>query len=189
MAQSFAATVSAIAAKNKALMKAVRDEAAQRVVEVMQEPGPSVATVKKAVAIGAGLGKRGRSSTKAYGPVANPGGTGNLPVDLGILRASLVGVIGSSPPPIKETPKDGAAQTYDAGEINLIISNADLDDVITVAYTVAYARRVHYGFKGKDSLGRTYNQPARPWVTLAAQQWPRIVEETARDAKASVASR
>jgi hypothetical protein len=31
-----------------------------------------------------------------------------------------------------------------------------------VGTNVAYARRLEYGFVGKDSLGRVYNQPPRP---------------------------
>lgn len=189
MAQgSFTAGVNAWVAETKQRMSLVRREAAQRVVEIMQTPGPSVATVKKAISAGAGLGRIKKNgdrgvSKKAFGPIPNPGGTGNLPVVSGFLRASLMGVIGEGTFTATEPPKDGSGFSYDAGQINLVIAGSKLTDTITVAYTAAYARRMEYGFKGTDSLGRKYNQPGRAFVRLAAQQWGRVVQEVSAEAQ------
>lgn len=189
MAQGpFSAGVTAWIAETRERMAAVRQEAAQRVVEIMQTPGPSVATVKKAISAGAGLGRVKKNgdrgvSKKAFGPIPNPGGTGNLPVDSGFLRASLMGVIGEGTFTATEPPKDGSGFSYDAGQINLVIAGSKLTDTITVAYTAAYARRMEYGFKGTDSLGRKYNQPGRAFVRLAAQQWQRVCTEVATEAQ------
>ena len=35
---------------------------------------------------------------------------------------------------------------------------------------VAYGARVEFGFVGKDSLGRNYNQPTHPYLTPAIEQ-------------------
>ena len=185
---SFSAAVSAWVTETKERMDAVRKEAAKRTVAIMQTPGPSVATVKKAISAGAGLGRVKKNgergvSKKAFGPIPNPGGTGNLPVDSGFLRASLMGVIGEGTFTATEPPKDGSGFSYDAGQINLVIAGSKLTDTITVAYTAAYARRMEYGFKGTDSLGREYNQSGRRFVALAAQQWGRVVSEVAAEAQ------
>lgn len=35
---------------------------------------------------------------------------------------------------------------------------------VKVGTDVPYARRIEYGFTGEDSLGRTFNQPAQPYL-------------------------
>ena len=35
---------------------------------------------------------------------------------------------------------------------------------LKVGTSVVYAARVEFGFDGQDSLGRTYNQPAKPYL-------------------------
>ena len=152
MAQkSFSAQVSEWVKETKERQIAVRNEAAQRVIAIMQTP------------VGQG---------------------GNLPFDTGFLRASLMAVIGNANFELKANPESGAAVPYDAGQISLIIAKAKLSDTVEAVYTAKYARRMEYGFSGKDSLGRTYNQTGRRFVALAAQQWPRIVSEVATEAKA-----
>lgn len=184
---SFSAQVQAWAEETKERMKAVRDGSAQRVVEVMQEPGPSVARTRSAISKGSGLGKNGRASRKQFGPVGRPGGAGKIPVDLGFLRASLVALKGNGNLPPVTQPGAGP-RTYNGGAVNLMIAGARLDEALTFVYTAAYARRVHDGFSGQDRLGRTYNQRGALWVTLAAQLWVRIVGEEAAKAKAGATS-
>jgi hypothetical protein len=99
---------------------------------------------------------------------------GNLPVDTGFLRASLLAVIGDQMPPARSAPPDGGAFTFAADQVNLVIASADLTNTITVAYTANYARYVEFGARGR---------PGRRFVSLAAQQWPRIVNEVAREAQ------
>lgn len=38
---------------------------------------------------------------------------------------------------------------------------------VVVGTDVPYARRIEYGYVGKDSLGRNYNQPAQPYLRPA----------------------
>lgn len=194
MAQgSFSAQVSQWVKETKERQVAVRDASVQAIVEIMQEPGPSRAMATKAVATGTGLGKTKKDgsrgvSKKAFGPVANPGGAGLLPVDTGFLRASLVVSIGETLPQLAETPKEGTFD-WNPDEVRLSLDGSKLSDTVLAVYTAAYARRIEYGFKGKDSLGREYSQSGSRFVALAAQRWPQVVEQECAKAKASVASR
>ena len=105
---------------------------------------------------------------------------GNLRVDTGFLRASLVATTGAAMPPQTMKPDGVKAFRYNPGPINLIIANADIKDPITVVYTANYARPREYGARG---------QAADRWVALAAQRWPQVVAEECAKAQASVASR
>mgnify|MGYP006921370885 CR=1 FL=1 len=183
MAQgSFAAQVNDWVRETKERAVEVRNESAQRVIAVMQEPGPSKATVKMAVAAGVGLGKVKKNgergvSRKAFGPIANPGGTGNLPVDTGFLRASLIVGRGPISAATTKPPEDEEGRSYswnDSG-LRLAIEGAPLTGTIEARYTAVYARVAEYGGPGR---------PGRRFVSLAAQQWQRIVSEVATEAQA-----
>lgn len=141
MAQgSFAAAVGAWAAQTKGRVLAVRNEAAQRVVEVMQTP----------VSLG-----------------------GNLRVDTGFLRASLVAINGSSLPALTENPGDRQF-SYDGAQVQLVIAEAAITDSLIFVYTANYARPREYGSRG---------QSGDRFVALAAQQWQRIVSEVVTEAR------
>lgn len=118
MAQgSFSAKMSAWAAETKERMHAVRADAVQEMVAVMQTPGPSV---------------------------ANPGGGngGALPIESGFLRASLVASPGFDLPLARENPNPKGRFSYDDGQINLTIAGATFETPLTLAYTAIYARKV-----------------------------------------------
>jgi hypothetical protein len=100
---------------------------------------------------------------------------GNLPVATGFLRASLTAILGAGLPIARDNPVDGGSFSYTGEQINLVIASADIGDTITIAYAANYAVHVEYGARGR---------PARRFVALAAQQWPRIVEEVTLEAKA-----
>lgn len=143
MAQgSFGASVGAWVAQTKARTLAVRNESAQRIVEIMQTP------------VGAG---------------------GNLRVDTGFLRASLLAINGTALPPVRLNPSPDARYTYDEGQVGLVIADAAITDVLTFVYTANYARPREYGSRG---------QSGDRFVALAAQQWGRVVAEVAREAQA-----
>lgn len=187
-AGSFTAQVEKWVAETKERAVAVRNESTQRVIEIMQEPGPSRAGMSSAISAGAGLGKVKKDGTRgvskrAFGPAPRMGGGGRLPVDTGFLRASLVVTIGETLPPITTPPKEGGAHTWDSSAVEMKLEGAGLGDTITAAYTAAYARRIEYGFKGKDKLGREFNQAGTRFVALAAQQWPQIVAAVCREAR------
>lgn len=194
MAQgSFSAQVSSWVKETKERAVAVRNGSTQAVIEIMQEPGPSRATAASAVSAGAGLGKVRKDGTRgnskrAFGPISSPGGSGRLPVDTGFLRASLQVSIGEALPQLIDTPEEGSF-SWDAGAVMLALDGAKLSDTVLAVYTAKYARRIEYGFRGKDKLGRTYNQAGTRFVALAAQRWPQIVAQECAKAQASVASR
>ena len=101
------------------------------------------------------------------------GDGGNLRVDTGFLRASLVATQVMALPATDKP--DGAAFSYDAGQINLTIAATDISEAVNFIYTAAYARPREYGARG---------QPGDRWVALAAQRWPQIVTEVCEEAKA-----
>lgn len=110
---TFSAQVDGWVRATKERSEAVFKESAQRVVEVIQKPGPSV---------------------------ANPSGGagGNMPIDTGFLRASLQGSLNGGLPALRDNP--GGSHNYDGGQINLVIAGAKLGDTITMAYGANYAR-------------------------------------------------
>ena len=112
-----------------------------------------------------------RVTELAQTPIAKGG---NLPVDTGFLRASLHASLNGAMPPLREKAAGGGPVAYDSAAVSLVISNAKVGDVITFAYGANYARYVHFGARGRAG---------RPWILLAAQQWPRLVNEVAAEAQ------
>lgn len=158
---SFAAQVDEWCQATEARMLAVFRESAQRVIAEMQKVGPSV---------------------------RNPGGGagGNMPVDTGFLRASLMTTLNNPSTEVKFKDSAVGVQVWDEGAVQLVILSAKIGDSVYAVYSAAYARRMEYGFSGTDSLGRTYNQSGYGFVRLAAQKWQTIVQEVVRDAKSRV---
>ncbi len=104
---------------------------------------------------------------------------GNMPVDTGNLRRSLLASTAIMPGVqrgVVEFPDNG-------GQISLVIAGANITDTIYLGFQAAYARRVNYGFTGTDSLGRQYNQSGRGFVGAAAQQWQQIVNESVKEVR------
>lgn len=100
---------------------------------------------------------------------------GNLRVDTGFLRASLVATVGGNLPPQTIKPDGVAAFTYDAAAINLVIAGAEINEPITAVYTANYARPREYGARG---------QAGDRWVALASQRWHQVVEQECAEARA-----
>lgn len=100
---------------------------------------------------------------------------GNLRVDTGFLRASLLAGVGDVNFAITLKPEAEGKYAWDAGAVSLVIANADITDRITVVYTANYARPREYGSRG---------QPGDRFVGLAAQQWARTVAEVSAEATA-----
>jgi len=116
MAQgSFSGAVGAWVSASKQRVLAVRNEAAQRIVEEMQTPGPSV---------------------------ANPGGGqgGRLPIQTGFLRASLLAINGTALPSVRLNPNPDARYTYDEGQVGLVIADAAISDTLSFIYTANYSK-------------------------------------------------
>lgn len=93
---------------------------------------------------------------------------GNMRVDTGFLRASLIAFTGTAMPPQTVKPDGIANFTYDGGAIALVIAGSLPTDVLTFVWTANYARPREYGSRG---------QAGDRFVGLAAQQWQRIIDE------------
>lgn len=116
------------------------------------------------------------SAQRVVAVMQTPRGAGGfMRVDTGFLRASLVATTSAALPPTVEKPDGDGKFSYDAGQISLVITGADIETPITVVYTANYARHREYGARGQA--------PDR-FVALAAQQWGRIVNEVCVEAQA-----
>ena len=92
---------------------------------------------------------------------------GNMPVDTGFLRNSLVVSIGAPHTGVRfnEAGTAGVAQPYE-----MAIAGYEAGDTLYGVYTANYASYVHYGVNGR---------PGRLFIDLAAQKWPQIVATVA----------
>lgn len=97
----------------------------------------------------------------------------------GFLRASLV-ASAEGMPPLKDAEDRDYGKDEHMGQIILVINDMDPGAVLYLGYTSAYAARMHFGYTGPDSLGRTYAQAPKPWVTLCTQRWQEIVNTAAQ---------
>jgi hypothetical protein len=149
---SFTATIETWVEAVEQRMIAVFRESAQRVIEQMQKVGPSV---------------------------ANPDGGegGNMPVDTGFLRASLLATLNNPAERVIFRPETVGAFAYSEGQVSLVILAAQIGDTIYAVYTASYARFVEYGTNGREGYA---------FVRLAAQNWQQIVDEVVKEARKSV---
>ena len=90
---------------------------------------------------------------------------GNMVVDTGFLRSSLMASTATM-------PRVGEDEQGSESQITLAIANWDAGQPLYLGYTANYAAHVHWGTRGRA---------ARLWVTLAAQRWQQIVAEVARE--------
>lgn len=102
---------------------------------------------------------------------------GHMRVDTGFMRASLTASLEGVLPQFAERPEEAVKKArgtgapsipFDAGPVNLVISNADIGDVITFAFAANYAQHVENRFAP---------------VRLGAQRWPQVVAEVTAEAK------
>lgn len=168
MPDNFAAQVEQWVRDSEPLLEGVFKTSVQRLVDIMQTPGPSKASIAKQAAKGGGLGKNGRASKKAVGPVKPMNLGGRLPVDTGFLWHSFQ--IGSTLPTLRESGSTEQTYTYDAGSVSLAIQNAPLGQTLYGGYAAVYAARVNY------SYGYLF-------LDMAVQQWPQIVNQVQAELK------
>lgn len=102
------------------------------------------------------------------------GGGGNMPVDTGFLRASLVVSINTELPATNRKNPGGAG--FSPRPVDMVIAGAALGDTIVAGYTANYAGYVNYG---------TGRMAPRQFVERAAQQWPTIVGNVTARLRAS----
>lgn len=101
------------------------------------------------------------------------GAGGNMPIDTGFLRNSIVATPGATPPAIslRKNPGTGVFE-YDSGAVNLVIAGAKVLEGMTVLYSADYAVYVEFGARGR---------PGRRFVGLAVQQFPQVVSRASRE--------
>ena len=100
---------------------------------------------------------------------------GNMPVDTGFLRSSFQA--GLNAPVFGPTQPTGVSFNYNGSQATMVIASAEIGDTIFGTYSANYARFVHDGANGR---------PGRPFVRLAAQQWPTIVNQVVQEAKSRI---
>lgn len=110
-------------------------------------------------------------------PVASGG---NMPVDTGFLRASLLATLNAPSTQVVFRPSDLYTYAFDEGQVSLVIAAARIGDSIFAVYTANYARFQEYGSNGRAGRG---------FVRLAAQQWQQIVSAVVADAQSRAAGR
>lgn len=94
---------------------------------------------------------------------------GKIPVLSSVLRESLV------------SSKNGGGGAMGSTSYLAVTSNLQMGDVITFMYNTEYGLRIEFGFRGTDSLGRTYNQRGRLFVTTAAKRFREFVAQRAAE--------
>ena len=102
------------------------------------------------------------------------GAGGNMPVDFGILRGSLVSYV------------NGGQVAKGADSYTVAIAGVEWGDEVSAFWTTAYARRMNYGFTGTDAAGRTYNQAGNFYRENAVAGWQQIVQFMAAQAQRQI---
>lgn len=105
------------------------------------------------------------------------GAGGNMPIDTGFLRKSLMA--STSFMPTMEFDRDeGGVYRWNDAQLNTTLSGWSLGEDFYLGYTANYAIHQEFGANGR---------PGRAFVRLAAQQWPEIVSfvEAKLDARLS----
>lgn len=139
---SFSAVVDAWVAETKDRITAVRNDAVQETINLMQLPGPSV---------------------------ANPGGGagGHMPIDTGFLRSSLTAAVGDVFPSLRDNPDPKGQFSWDAQETSLVIVGAPLGEVIVAVYSASYAKKVEERYRFVSLAAQRWPQTVEQSVLRA----------------------
>lgn len=86
--------------------------------------------------------------------------------DTAFLRSSLQASTTAMPELLRNNP--GAPDPDFIAAIELVIAGVEIGETIYLGYTANYGGYVHWG---------TSRMAGRPWVSMAAQRWPIIVQE------------
>lgn len=105
---------------------------------------------------------------------------GNMPIDTGFLRSSLVTSLGTAIPSMTFKPEGDQQHGYEATAVNLTIANAKVTDPIVAAWTASYAVHQEYGARGREG---------RRFVGLAAQRWQEVVNAESAELQRTVSRR
>lgn len=97
---------------------------------------------------------------------------GKIPVAEGELRGSLVSSL------------MGGAAAVGPDSFAVVLSGYKIGDSMKFNWTEPYALRMEFGFSGTDSLGRSYQQSGRFFVTRNAERFPSFVAARVAEANA-----
>lgn len=61
-----------------------------------------------------------------------------------------------------------------------VVANLKAGDEIAIVNPAPYAMRINFGFVGKDSLGRNYNEKGRYMVEQTLSEMPEIAEQAVK---------
>lgn len=75
------------------------------------------------------------------------------------------------------------ASISSGNNVGIVAATISDNQPVWLGYQANYARRMNYGFIGKDSLGRVYNQKGHYFVEGAIAEWDNIVEDAAREVR------
>jgi hypothetical protein len=77
---------------------------------------------------------------------------------------------------------DYSGQKFDtAQDIGLEIAGLKAGVPVYIGAQAPYMPRLEFGFTGTDSLGRSYNQAGRLFITRNAERWQEFVDAAARE--------
>lgn len=106
------------------------------------------------------------------------------PVDTGFLRGMWQPFVNQptfansyASPTGGGVPAEGVA----VANISVTANGMKAGDQFWLLNATVYAKRLEYGFVGQDSLGRTYNQAGRFFVTDTCKKWPQVVQKVTDD--------
>jgi hypothetical protein len=85
------------------------------------------------------------------------------PVRTGYLRSNWIAVSDGSQLPVR-----------DDDSVGFSVTDVHMARTVIILNPVVYARRINYGFVGKDKLGRTYHQAGRHMVEQVISEIPQI---------------
>lgn len=105
-------------------------------------------------------GLAGGKAGAAIGTAALPG----IGTAIGAVAGSVIGGLAG------DAVASGATKQGDP------LADAKVGDKIFILNPVAYARRIEYGFSGKDRAGRTVDQPGRGMVRQTVAEMPQIAD-------------
>lgn len=105
---------------------------------------------------------------------------GHLPHRTGNLMRSLLA--STSGPP----STGGPGAQFAGQDIGLVTAGLKFGQDVWIGYQAIYARRMNYGFKGADSLGRVYNQEGFGFLEAALAKAPQLAAQAAAEVQAKV---
>lgn len=105
----------------------------------------------------------------------------STPVDTGFLRSSWQPSIGNMTVSMDSTADPTGAAAL--SRVYMTITGVKAGDLYHMTNNAAYAKRLEFGFVGTDSLGRSYNQKGRFFVTDNIKKFDTFVKKVISELK------